>query len=184
MVSDYAALPDSELVPRVQGEVPYVTAGYAVLMRRHQALIRRICAGILVEAADLDDVQQEVMLKVFQKLGSFKQRSAFKTWLTRIVMNQCFTCNRKAQRRVRDVDPGGGDLIDRVAADEQSPAAPDDDFGQLIAGLSSDERSILTLKFVAELEFGEIAGLLDMKLSTAKMRYYRALDKLKAQTEQ
>ncbi|MGH1471434.1 MAG: sigma-70 family RNA polymerase sigma factor [Cellvibrionaceae bacterium] len=158
-------------------ELPYVTHSYEGLMLRHQKLIRHVVYGVVKDHFSVDDVVQEVMMKVFNKLTTFEGRSSFKTWLMTICMNTSISFLRKNKRYKLENDT---DEYDAPAIlDEGSSRIDIDSFDKLIRDLDEKERQIVTLKFVAELEFQEIATALGMGLSAIKMRYYRAVEKLK-----
>lgn len=169
---------DLTLVKQALSELPYVTTSYAKLMVRYQRLLRHVCTGVLINHSSLDDSVQDVMLKVFHKLSNFEERASFKTWLMKIAVNVCISYNRKALREAGYIVEANDHLKESVAS-EAVPVTEGDSFQNLIQALNEEERQIITLKFVAEIEFKEIAHILDLGLSATKMRYYRAIEKLK-----
>ncbi len=131
-----------------------------------------------------DDITQEVMLNVFRKLYSFENRSSFKTWLMTISVNTSISYCRKRERDElfieysSQINPkNNGNSESR--SEQSNLESSTDPFEQLVSQLDEKERQIVTLKFVAELEFNEIAESLELGTSAVKMRYYRALKKLK-----
>ena len=69
------------------------------LIRRHQHRVLALVGGILRRREDVEDVAQQVFLKVFVSLKRFDQRSAFSTWLYKISVNECWDYLRKKKVR-------------------------------------------------------------------------------------
>ncbi len=176
---DPQQLSDEELVQRARTELFHVTRAYEELMRRYQRTLFSVCARYLGNDRDADDVCQEIMLKVLYGLKNFEGKSKFKTWLYSITYNECITQYRKDRRKRR--------LIDALSLDPQEEASEADapkaeergGMERWLAHVNPIDREILIMRFVAELEFQEIADVMDMGLSATKMRYKRALDRLR-----
>lgn len=90
-----AALEDSVLIHSV-------LAGnaecFGVLMDRHLAVVRRRIRGMTRSTSDGDDIMQEVQLKIWRRLGSFRSEASFRTWMTRVAVNEVLQFYRKANR--------------------------------------------------------------------------------------
>ncbi|QCG66371.3 RNA polymerase sigma factor SigX [Pseudomonas veronii] len=172
-------LSDEELVARAHTELFHVTRAYEELMRRYQRTLFNVCSRYLGNDRDADDVCQEVMLKVLYGLKNFEGKSKFKTWLYSITYNECITQYRKERRKRRLMDALSLDPLEE-ASEEKTPA-PEEKGGldRWLVHVNPIDREILVLRFVAELEFQEIADIMHMGLSATKMRYKRALDKLR-----
>lgn len=172
-------LSDEELVQRAHGELFHVTKAYEELMRRYQRTLFNVCARYLGNDRDADDVCQEVMLKVLYGLKSFEGKSKFKTWLYSITYNECITQYRKERRKRRLLDALSLDPLEE-ASEEAAPKIEErGGLDRWLAHVNPIDREILVLRFVAELEFQEIADIMRMGLSATKMRYKRALDRLR-----
>ncbi|MEH6566726.1 MAG: RNA polymerase sigma factor SigX [Halopseudomonas sp.] len=173
-----AALSDEELVIAAKGELLHTTIAYEELMRRYQRTLFNVCARYLGNERDADDVCQEVMLKVLHGLKHFEGKAKFKTWLYSITYNECITQYRKEKRKKR--------LLEALSLDGQeeeiepeAPVGESQGLNKLLAHVNPIDREILVLRFVAELEFQEIANIMHMGLSATKMRYKRVLEKLR-----
>lgn len=175
---DPQTLSDEELVARAHIELFHVTRAYEELMRRYQRTLFNVCARYLGNDRDADDVCQEVMLKVLYGLKNFEGKSKFKTWLYSITYNECITQYRKDRRKRRLLDALSLDPQEE-ASDEQVPVEDKDGLSKWLVHVNPIDREILVLRFVAELEFQEIADIMHMGLSATKMRYKRALDRLR-----
>jgi RNA polymerase sigma-70 factor (ECF subfamily) len=176
---DPRQLTDEELVQHAHVELFHITRAYEELMRRYQRTLFNVCARYLGNERDADDVCQEVMLKVLYGLKNFEGKSKFKTWLYSITYNECITQYRKERRKRRLLDALSLDPLEE-ASDEKAPKIEEKTgLDRWLIHVNPIDREILVLRFVAELEFQEIADIMHMGLSATKMRYKRALDKLR-----
>lgn len=169
--------PDAELVTLAIKELPYRTRAYEQLIQRYEKLLFRVCANLLGNNDDALDVSQEVMVKVFKYLPRFEGRSTFKTWLMQIARNTSFTMQAKLkrQRELRDMLEHEVNVEENYSQMETSSR----DIDTILSELNEQDREALTMRFIAELQFDEIADACDISLSAAKMRVYRATDALK-----
>ncbi|WP_122694044.1 RNA polymerase sigma factor SigX, partial [Pseudomonas viridiflava] len=153
-------LSDEELVARAHVELFNVTRAYEELMRRYQRTLFNVCARYLGNDRDADDVCQEVMLKVLYGLKNFEGKSKFKTWLYSITYNECITQYRKERRKRRLMDALSLDPLEE-ASEEKTPK-PEERGGldRWLVHVNPIDREILVLRFVAELEFQEIADIM------------------------
>ena len=177
---DPRELSDEELAERARAELFHVTRAYEELMRRYQRTLFNVCSRYLGNERDADDVCQEVMLKVLYGLKNFEGKSKFKTWLYSITFNECTTQYRKDRRKRRLADALEQEPTEE-ASEELAPKAEEQGgLDRWLVHVNPIDREILVLRFVAELEFQEIAGIMNMGLSATKMRYKRALDRLRS----
>ena len=176
-------LTDEELVERARLELFHVTRAYEELMRRYQRTLFNVCARYLNNERDADDVCQEVMLKVLYGLKNFEGKSKFKTWLYSITYNECITQYRKDRRKRRLSDALALEPNEEASEDYAPKSEGQGGLDRWLVHVNPIDREILVLRFVAELEFQEIADIMNMGLSATKMRYKRALDKLRGNLE-
>ena len=176
---DARELTDEELVQHARVELFHVTRAYEELMRRYQRTLFNVCARYLGNDRDADDVCQEVMLKVLYGLKNFEGKSKFKTWLYSITYNECITQYRKERRKRRLLDALSLDPQEEASEEKTPKAEGRGGLDRWLVHVNPIDREILVLRFVAELEFQEIADIMHMGLSATKMRYKRALDRLR-----
>lgn len=169
---------DEQLVRQAQDELPYRAEAYEKLMSQYQSYLYRLIFASLKDADESQDVLQDVMVRVYKSLPGFKHKSTFKTWLTTIAINRCNTRHEKLKRDAQIKELLKGELSDEDYY-EHSHDTASDEFGLLIKGLNYQERQILSLRFLAELDLKEIAGIVGLALSATKMKYYRSLEKIK-----
>ncbi|MCK9535796.1 MAG: RNA polymerase sigma factor SigX [Pseudomonas sp.] len=171
-------LSDEELVEHAKNELFHVTRAYEELMRRYQRTLFNVCARYLGNDRDADDVSQEIMLKVLYGLKKFEGKSKFKTWLYSITYNECTTQYRKDRRKRRLFDALNLNPLDEEV-ELESVDTKSNDLDRWLVGVNAIDREIIILRFVAELEFQDIASIMHLGLSATKMRYKRAIDRLR-----
>ena len=174
------ALSDDELVARCKTELPYNVSAYRELLRRHEPLVYRSCLKMLGSVQDAEEACQDSFLQVFHKIVDFEGRSAFKTWLYRIVYNRCLEARRKAARR----NQHHAKMIEEVEHQKltNNKTSHDEVTGkvnEVISQMNGEESRLVTLRYVSGLSIQEIADVLDIGLSAAKMRLYRAQERFK-----
>jgi RNA polymerase sigma-70 factor (ECF subfamily) len=182
---------EGELVRRAQaGEVD----AFEQLMLRHQRRVFAIVGGILRGREDVEDIAQQVFIKVFQSLKRFDRRSAFSTWLYKVTVNECWDYLRKKRARplVYEADlseeqaqaafggearsPMGGGGAAGAAADRRTELR--DLLDRLLAELTEEEQAMLMLKEVEGFSVEEIGEILGMNVNTVKVRLFRARGRL------
>lgn len=174
-------LSDDELVARCQAELPYNVTAYRELLRRHEPLVYRSCLKMLGSVQDAEEACQDSFLQVFHKIDQFEGRSAFKTWLYRIVYNRCIESRRRYARH----NEKQAKLAKQMEQEEMTSEDPamklnvTSKVHEAIAKMSGENRRLVTLRYVSGLSLQEIATVLDISLSATKMRLYRAQEKFK-----
>ncbi|OGR82429.1 MAG: hypothetical protein A3J74_08005 [Elusimicrobia bacterium RIFCSPHIGHO2_02_FULL_57_9] len=154
---------------------------FAQLVRRHHANILWLCASLLGDRTLADDAAQEIFLKAYQSLGSFKGSSSFSSWLYRIASNHCLDLlRRKTREKTQSLDA----LLENnsLALERLIQAAPDaalstenaDLLERVLSSLAPEYRLILTLREISGLNYEELAQTLDCSLDAVKGRLKRA----------
>ena len=180
-------LTDEELVERWQSEGGHAEAErfLAELFRRHQTKVAAWCYQITGDVNSAADLAQEVFLKTFQGLQSFRKGSKFTTWLYSIARNRCLDELRLRKRRVAETsealleDLGDWRTESMDSAIEQRQAA--DLMRQLVReSLDETEHKVMILHYVDELPLDSITRLLGLtNTSGAKAYIVSARRKLK-----
>jgi RNA polymerase sigma-70 factor, ECF subfamily len=155
---------------------------------------RRIFAltyGMLGREDDARDATQETFLAAFRNLRSFRGEAKVSSWLHRIAVNQCITRQRRAKVRNEAAleDEEEKDAASFSTPVEISPAHVVEEqerieaVRQAVYSLPVELRQVVVMKEFEELTFREIAGVLDLPLSTVKSRLYTALQQLQLRLE-
>jgi RNA polymerase sigma-70 factor (ECF subfamily) len=143
------------------------------LLRRHHDRIWTIARRIMGNDADADDATQEAMLGVVRGLPRFDGRSAFTTWLYRVVTNACLDELRRRSRRPRPVDilPETASTLDPDVGEQMAIDAA-------LRTLSPEFRAAVVLRDVAGLDYATIAEVLDIPPGTVRSRIARGRSSL------
>ncbi len=181
-----ADVTDDGLILRCRDELPYNHSAFEILVRRYEPVVFSSCRHYLRSEPDAQEVTQDVFLKVFHGLSRFRGDARFKTWLFRIVRNECVSRLRSLRRKeARHADyVAEHTALAAPASQPDRPVPPPDQWtgrvGQVLEQLSETDREILVFRHVTELTLEELASALDIKLSAAKMRLYRAEERFRA----
>lgn len=130
---------------------------------------------------DAEELAQDVFLKAFQQLSSFKAESSFSTWIYRIATNLAISAVRKKRNDVLRLD----DSVFANLSDTQVDEALEDDseeqmerLQQAMNQLEADERALITLYYLEEKPLAEVAFILGMTEGNAKVKLHRIRKKL------
>ncbi|MCS7208013.1 MAG: sigma-70 family RNA polymerase sigma factor [Fimbriimonadales bacterium] len=138
---------------------------------------------------EAEDIVQDVFLKAFERLHTFREQSRFSTWLMRIALNLCTDRARMRQRRQ--------ELVEREAAHRLAwshPDAPDpiettrqnafhEAFYTALNQLPEHHRQLIILRDLEEMEYEQIAAVLGTSVGAVKLRVMRARRAFKAKLE-
>ena len=166
-------------------------AACAELVAAHQRMVYGLAFNILGNRDDALDLSQDVFLRVFRTLSSFRGQSALRTWIYRIVVNQARNRQRWWRRRHRaeqvslddylrnfgDLEARQDILPDRLLASKETAAK----IWQAMDRLPFEQRTALILREVDGLRYDEIAYSLDIAVGTVKSRLTRARQALRAE---
>jgi RNA polymerase sigma-70 factor (ECF subfamily) len=149
------------------GDVRAFEEVYRTHLPRVHSLVRRMAGG-----RDTDELTQDVFVRVWQKLATFRGDSSFTTWLHRLAVNvviERFRTEHTRRQRMHD----GEEIFETLAG----PAASRDlsmDFETALEKLPDGAREIFVLHDVEGYKHHEIATLLDISAGTSKAQLHRA----------
>ena len=124
-----------------------------------------------------EDLAQEVMLTVYRKAGQIRDRTLFRAWLFKIAHNALCRHYGKLTRELETVNLA--DVDNRLAAATYKPAGtPAFEFRDWMAFLDAQERDVMTLRFVEQWEYHEIAAARDTPIGTVQWRIFNSKKKL------
>ena len=126
-----------------------------------------------------EDLTQEVFLRAWQKLSTFRRESSFSTWLHRLAVNLILT--RREQMRKREARFGGREgLLDRMFGPPRSPGLKVD-LEAAIQTLPQGAKQVFVLYDVEGHTHEEISGLMSISIGTSKSQLHRARSLLRTQ---
>ncbi len=175
MKRDLDKFADLELVERVKlGD----KSAFSSLVLRHQRGILRLGLRFVKDLGQAEDIVQEAFIKAYEKLSTFEGRASFKSWLYQIALNTARNKLRETRRETVDVENvhlsvgpvGESALVHTAIADLLSKE---------VEKLPFRQRTALVLRVYEDLNFNEIAEIMECPYDTAKANYRHALMKLK-----
>jgi RNA polymerase sigma factor (sigma-70 family) len=153
-------------------------AAYGELVVMH-ALVAKRTAVFLGAGADADDVVQEAFVKAYRALGSFKEGSAFKPWLLRIVANETRNAIRSRSRRSRREELAAPQDVVLDPAEEAVSLERRTELLAAVRALPDPMRLVVTCRYLLDLDEQETAVVLGWPRGTVKSRLHRALGRLR-----
>ena len=177
--SELEQLPDDALIRLFQTRRPGDDRAFSALFRRHHHSVWRLCYRFVYQTGDVEDLVQDVFLRVYRGLDKFEGRSSFTTWLYRVVLSTGQNEIRSRRRRPQADGTELDDLADRLTDGTSAESAligllPAEDLARALESLSPDALGVICLRDVEGLPYTEIAERLDIGVSAAKMRVQRA----------
>ena len=157
------------------------TEQYEYFLDRYGQQVFVLVDRIVSCQEDAEELTQDVFLKAFQQLSSFKAESSFSTWIYRIATNIAISAVRKKRNDVLRLD----DSVFANLSDTQVDAALEDEseeqmerLQQAMNQLEADERALITLYYLEERPLAEVAFILGMTEGNAKVKLHRIRKKL------
>lgn len=145
--------------------------GNVILDSQHQ--MYATAKSILKDDHDCADAIQETIVKAFAKLDTLRKDQFVKTWLMRILMNECYNICRKSEKILP---------IDQYMEQIETPQRESQNYGELydaVQELGEELRTPVVLYYVEDFSCREIAEMLDISEGAVQKRLARAREKLK-----
>lgn len=166
-------------------------SAYERLIERFQTPIYNLAFRLLNDPSDASDVLQEVFLKVFRNVGSFRGESSLRTWVYRIAVNESHNRRRWLFRHRR-----GETGLDDNFEDSEAREKPLTDSGETpfdftmnreaqllleegLAAINPVYRAVLVLRELEDMSYEEIAEILEVSIGTVKSRIMRGREALR-----
>src|SRR5439155_7154504 len=183
-----ADVSEADLVRRCQAGD---TEAFGELVTRYRARVFSMIYNMVHSEQDAWDLAQDSFLKAWKSIKRFRWRSSFYTWIYRIVMNVTIDWLRKKQ-----VKGGGAEFDDAIQLKEVDPASktvPKTDalpyetmerseirarFDKAITQLSPEQRAVILMREIEEMQYHEIAEALGCSIGTVMSRLFYARKKL------
>ena len=171
---------DASLIERLKRHDSHAFQEFVDL---HGDSIHNLIGRLMAFDPQMDDVLQNTMIQVWRKIGSFRNKSSLKTWVTRIAIQQTRNHQRSVRRWMRH-------LQDRWQLETQGRRdldAPEDPRWEMIQmamkQLPYRDREILVLVYLQGNTVQELAGVMNEKTNTLEVRLHRAKKALKRTIE-
>jgi RNA polymerase sigma-70 factor (ECF subfamily) len=161
---------DEEAIGRVlDGD----TEAFAVLVRRHTARIMRLGMSFFHDDEEAADFVQDVFVKAYTALASFRGRSLFSTWLLRIAYNTAINSKKRKRDQIAldpDLEIAGAPGTDEVHLREETALA----VREAMTALPPRQALCIELYFYYDLKYSEISEITGYPVNTIKSHVFRA----------
>jgi RNA polymerase sigma-70 factor, ECF subfamily len=156
---------------------------FELLVRRYQRQVANLIYMTMGNRDDVDDIAQEVFIRVYRSLPKFKFDASFFSWVYRITYNLCIDEIRKKKiRRVLSLDYLTEDTLEKNRQNKDNAIASDSLLKEerqsvvqsALQRLSPEHREVLVLREYQDFSYDEIAETLGLKLEAVKSRIFRA----------
>ena len=166
---------DSALVDRYLGGD---MAAFDELMLRNERQIYRVCYRFVENREDAMDLAQEIFIKAFEHLPTFRRESSLKTWLYRIAMNHCINHVKKHPHEFVEVTEFTASVSPTIQSHLENQEQREH-FMRLVKRLPPKQKAILEMRINEQLSYDEIAKMSGRSVSTIKASVFFALEKLR-----
>lgn len=141
------------------------------LINENRLNIYRVAKGILKNEYDIEDAIQNTVIKAFEKISTLKNDNFFRTWIIRILINECNDILKKNKRVVS--------LEGNIEKEKYDDKYENMDLTNAVSSLNEDLRNITVLYYFEDMSTVEIAKLLEIPEGTVRSRLSRAREKLR-----
>jgi RNA polymerase sigma-70 factor (ECF subfamily) len=178
---------DLELIRRFQlGDVK----AFESLVNQYQQRVANTVYSVLGRNCDVEDLAQEVFIKVYHSLKHLVLRGSFSSWLYRVTVNLCIDeIRRKKLRRFFSIETVSEDELDvhRHPPAEASAVLEGKELAQTIENaigeLKPEHRIVIVLRDVEGVSQDEMSEILNLPIGTVKSRIFRAREELRKKLE-
>jgi RNA polymerase sigma-70 factor (ECF subfamily) len=167
---------ESDWVARSQqGEA----AAFEELVRQHQRMVHALTYRMTGSTADAEDLAQEVFLRAYEQIGSFRGTARFSTWLYRIAINACLNWRQSEARRHDLHAQAATELSTQQAGHRNQSDDPANEVRTALLKLPAKQRAAIVLTIYDGLNHAEAAAALGCSETTVSWRVFTAKRKLK-----
>jgi RNA polymerase sigma factor (sigma-70 family) len=176
--TDTKELSDEEIVQRILGGEKQL---YEQLMRKYNARLYRISMSIVNDEAEAEDSMQTAYLNAWLQLADFKHRSAFSTWLIRILINESLLRKkRKTKEKQLVMEKQTGNYTDETPLKGLMNKELKTILEKTISSLPEKYRTVFVMREMEEMSVNETMGALSLSESNVKVRLNRAKEILRS----
>ena len=165
-------------------------AAFALFVERHHALAVRLAGRFFALRMEVEELVQDVFVKAYFAMGSFRGETPLAHWLSRIAVNACYDRLRALRRKKEEAvsQLGEGEARQWAHSADSRGEGPEESCQrreearlaqEILARLSPPERLVLTLLVLEEKSVKEVAALTGWSVANVKIRAFRARRKLR-----
>lgn len=188
MINQPGTIAEKELINRIRNGEREL---FEILIRRNNPYLYKTGMSYGYRHEDVEDLMQETFIAAYLNLEKFEGRSSFKTWITRIMLNQCY---QKAQKLSFKLEKANDILNEKTTPMFESNQSTDtyksvlnselsNVVGKALISIPLEYRMVFSLRELNGMSTAETAGLLDISETNVKVRLNRAKQMLREQVE-
>ena len=154
--------------------------GFNLLVREYQERVYWHVRKMVIDHDDADDLVQEIFVKVWKNLNSFREDSKLFTWIYRIATNECLTFLKKKKRKffvpIHDVQSELSTKLDQevgISGDEIQLKLQ-----KALLTLPDKQRMVFNMKYFEDLKFKDISEITKTSEGALKANYHHAVKKI------
>ncbi len=149
---------------------------FIALIEECKMTLRRVAYGYLANDEDVADAIQDTILAAYEHINTLKRGEHFKTWIVRILINNCTKVWRQKKRNISLEKEEHFEYDGRTDVQQSNV-----EFRELLMSLPEDSRTIFQLYYGEQFTTKEIAAILDMNENTIKSKLHRGKEQLREQ---
>ncbi len=154
---------------------------FSWIVDKYKDLVYTLCIKMLSSEEDAEEAAQDVFVKIYKSIHSFRGNSKFSTWIYRITYNQCISIIRKKVRMIDlvdelldgEIDEDSIDALEMLKHEERSMYMK-----QALDALAETDAFVLTLFYYEELSLEEICEVTGQTNNNIRIRLHRARKKM------
>ncbi|WP_442794639.1 RNA polymerase sigma factor [Pelobium manganitolerans] len=170
---------DSDILKKFEDEQTRSEA-FSLLLKKYQQKVYWHIRRMVLNHDDADDLTQDVFIKVWRNLSSFRQDSQLYTWLYRIASNECITfLNKKKAKQQVSLDDLSEQLTSNLNEENYfSGDAIQKKLQQALLTLPEKQKLVFNMKYYDDMKFQEISDVLGTSVGALKASYHLAVKKI------
>ncbi|UNC92914.1 RNA polymerase sigma factor [Candidatus Contubernalis alkaliaceticus] len=171
----------------------YERAAFDTLLKKYEGYLYSICYGFTQQREESLDIMQEVYIKLFRSISKFDEKRPFLPWLKRITVNTCINYHRD-KKTINQVSINGNTrgelaLVNSLASSDNTEENvifwdTRETIARCLQGLPDNYRMAITLRYLENMSYDEIASTLKQPIGTVKNSIHRARCLLKKNLEE
>lgn len=171
-VEHHTPLTDHEIIDLIvlKGKVEM----YSLLYKKYQLIVYKKCLAITKNRDVAEELTQDILCKVFDKLKEFKKQSTFSTWLFSIVYHECINYLRVSKKSMHQIYDIEGEDTDHEVEDVELEDLKVSRLDEVLNLLNPLDKAILLMKYQEGFKLKQIQLALNISESSTKMRIKRA----------
>lgn len=147
---------------------------FEAIYRAHVGRVYALCLRLAADAGRAEELTQDVFVRAWERLASYRGEAAFSTWLHRLAANLVLDDQRSSRRRDLRMMAGGDEIEDAPCRGTSDGPGDSIDLEHAIAQLPPGARAVFVLHDVEGYQHGEIAEMTGIAAGTSKAQLFRA----------